>query len=57
MQQLSHPQPSRKIAKGGERMRIFKSGEKECKMTIDKKIGFARLDGGEIVRVRRGNEL
>ena len=57
MQQLSHPQPSRKIAKGGERMRIFKSGEKECKMTIDKKIGFECLDREEIVRMWNGKKL
>ena len=24
----------------------FKSREKECEITIDKKIGFVRLDGG-----------
>ena len=26
-------------------------------MTIDKEIGFVRMDGGEIVRVQNGNKL
>ena len=45
------------FAKGRDRMWVFEEWEKEVEITIDKKIGFARLDGGEIVRVRRGNEL
>ena len=26
-------------------------------MTIDKEIGFVRMDGGEIVRVQNGNKV
>ena len=46
-----------KIAKGRERSWGFYEWEKECEMTIDKKIGFERLDGGEMVKVQNGNKL
>ena len=31
--------------------------KEECEMTIDKEIGFERLEGGEIVREWKGNKL
>ena len=46
-----------KSAKGEERMWVFQEWEKGCEVTTDKKIGFERLDRGEIVRVQNGNKL
>ena len=46
-----------KTVKGEEGTRVFKSRGKGCEMTLDKKIGFERLDRGEIVRVQNGNKL
>ena len=37
-------------------MGILRVG-KECEMTIERKIGFEMLDGGEIVRAQNGNKL
>ena len=46
-----------KIAKGGEGMQELQEQEKQCEMTIDEKIGFERLERGEIVRAQNGNKL
>ena len=35
----------------------FKSQGKECDMTIDNRIGFERVDQGEMVKVQNGNRL
>ena len=37
-------------------MWVFYDQGKGCEMTLDKKIGFECLDGGEIVRVQNENK-
>ena len=51
----NYPINKQKLLKMEREHRYFKSKEKGCEITIDKKIGFVRLDGA--VKVQNGSKM